>query len=70
MFNEDCRRNWPLIQDVETDAYQILAISFWEIGDGANERCFRLPKFSASFRGRVLSHDGAILFASSFLECS
>ena len=68
VLNENRRRDRPLIQDVETDANQILPITFGKVCDRADESTLVLTQFSASFGRRVLPHDGTVLCPACFLK--
>lgn len=68
VLNEYGRRNLTLIQYIEADPNQIIAITFREVGHRSHQASVWLAKFCAALWRRVLPHDDAILRASRFLE--
>jgi len=68
MLDENCRRHRSLIQDVKTDANQVLAIALGKEGHRPNELSLGLTQFRSSFGRCILPHDGAVLFPARFLK--
>src|SRR5215469_6430767 len=66
VLHEHGRRDRALIQDIETDSNQILAIPFGKVCNRTNEASSRLTQLRAPLRRSVLSHDCAVLCPSRF----
>src|SRR5882724_1690052 len=70
VFDKHGRGNRALVQDVETNANDVLSIFFRKVSDRTYKASLGFAQFGSAFWRSVLPHDGAILGASRFLECA
>src|SRR5881394_3683929 len=68
MFHKHRWRNRAIVQDVETDSYQICTIALREKCNRTNQAGVGLAQLGTSLGSGVLAHDGAGLGAAGFLK--
>src|SRR6185437_14216758 len=68
VIDENCRWNWPLVQNVEADLYQSRTITFGEKSNRTYKPGICLAYFSPALGRSILSHDGTSIASASFLK--
>src|SRR5215469_3582948 len=68
MLDKNGGRDRTLIQDVKTDANQILPVPFRKIRHRTDKSSLGLTQFGSAFGRRVLPHDNTVVCATGLLE--
>ena len=68
VLNEESGGDLTVVEDVETQADQVVAVPFREISNGPDETGLGNSEFGSAFRRGVLSHYGTAVAATRFLE--